>query len=219
MNIPGGIDVPGRRARLPRARPRARPDTLVVVNCAGRTRSIIGCQSLRNAGIPNKVVALKDGTMGWDLAGFECERGAVAHARRAFRARQEEGAGSAPSRSRSASGSSSSHARRSKLASDATAPSICSTCARARSSRPATSPARATRPAASWCRPADEYVGVRNARVVLIDPERVRAVMTASWLNQMGWHDVYVLDEHAGFDVEIRRRASRRPAVQAVADR
>jgi rhodanese-related sulfurtransferase len=39
----------------------------------------------------------------------------------------------------------------------------------------------------------DEYVGVRNARVVLIDPERVRAVMTASWLNQMGWTDVYVL--------------------------
>ena len=53
------------------------PDTLVVVNCAGRTRSIIGCQSLSNAGIPNRVVALKDGTMGWDLAGFECERGAT----------------------------------------------------------------------------------------------------------------------------------------------
>ena len=53
------------------------PDTLVVVNCAGRTRSIIGCQSLRNAGIANEVVALKDGTMGWELAGFECERGAT----------------------------------------------------------------------------------------------------------------------------------------------
>ena len=52
------------------------PDTLVVVNCAGRTRSIIGCQSLRNAGIPNPVVALKDGTMGWELAGFTVERGA-----------------------------------------------------------------------------------------------------------------------------------------------
>jgi rhodanese-related sulfurtransferase len=41
---------------------------------------------------------------------------------------------------------------------------------------------------------SDEYVGVRNARVVLIDPEKVRAVMTASWLNQMGWNDVYVLE-------------------------
>ena len=40
----------------------------------------------------------------------------------------------------------------------------------------------------------DEYVGVRNARLVLIDPARVRSVMTASWLNQMGWDDVYVLE-------------------------
>src|SRR5205807_2159558 len=59
MNIPGDVDAP------------------VVVNCAGRTRSIIGCQSLRNAGIPNRVVALKDGTMGWELAGFECEHGST----------------------------------------------------------------------------------------------------------------------------------------------
>ena len=45
---------------------------------------------------------------------------------------------------------------------------------------------------------SDEYVGVRNARVVLIDPERVRAVMTASWLNQMGWNEVYVLRRRRG---------------------
>ena len=70
MNIPGGIDVPGAELvyRIHDLAPS--PDTLVVVNCAGRTRSIIGCQSLRNAGIPNPVVALKDGTMGWELAGF-----------------------------------------------------------------------------------------------------------------------------------------------------
>src|SRR5512145_1677610 len=76
MNIPGGIDVPGAELvyRIHDLTPS--PDTLVVVNCAGRTRSIIGCQSLRNAGIPNPVVALKDGTMGWELAGFTVERGA-----------------------------------------------------------------------------------------------------------------------------------------------
>ena len=75
MNIPGGIDVPGADLvyRIHDLAPH--PDTLVVVNCAGRTRSIIGCQSLRNAGIPNPVVALKDGTMGWELAGFTVERG------------------------------------------------------------------------------------------------------------------------------------------------
>ncbi|HVJ25076.1 MAG TPA: rhodanese-like domain-containing protein, partial [Burkholderiales bacterium] len=66
MNIPGGIDMPGAELvyRIHDLAPS--PDTLVVVNCAGRTRSIIGCQSLRNAGIPNPVVALKDGTMGWE---------------------------------------------------------------------------------------------------------------------------------------------------------
>src|SRR6185312_1150886 len=76
MNIPGGIDVPGAELvyRIHDLAPS--PDTLIVVNCAGRTRSIIGCQSLRNAGIQNPVVALKDGTMGWELAGYECERGA-----------------------------------------------------------------------------------------------------------------------------------------------
>ena len=54
-----------------------RPDTgtTVVVNCAGRTRSIIGAQSLINAGIPNRVIALENGTMGWSLAGLELERG------------------------------------------------------------------------------------------------------------------------------------------------
>ena len=67
---PDGIDTPGAELVL-RARDIAPdPATLVVVNCAGRTRSIIGAQSLINAGLPNKVVALRNGTMGWSLAGF-----------------------------------------------------------------------------------------------------------------------------------------------------
>jgi rhodanese-related sulfurtransferase len=55
---------------------------------------------------------------------------------------------------------------------------------------------------------SDEYVGVRNARVALIDPERVRAIMTASWLNQMGWRDVHVLDSLSGFDIERGPRSA-----------
>ena len=76
MSIPGGIDVPGAELAYRVHDLAPDPGTLIVVNCAGRTRSIIGCQSLRNAGIPNEVVALKDGTMGWELAGHACERGA-----------------------------------------------------------------------------------------------------------------------------------------------
>src|SRR4029077_20732986 len=71
MSIPGALDCPGAELvyRVHQAAPD--PKTLVVVNCAGRTRSIIGAQSLINAGIPNRVVALKTGTMGWHLAGLE----------------------------------------------------------------------------------------------------------------------------------------------------
>ena len=50
--------------------------TTVVVNCAGRTRSIIGAQSLRNAGFKNPIFALKNGTMGWHLAGLKVAKGA-----------------------------------------------------------------------------------------------------------------------------------------------
>ena len=75
MSIPGGVDCPGAELvyRVKDFAPN--PNTLVVVNCAGRTRSIIGAQSLINAGLPNKVMALKNGTMGWHLAGLTVARG------------------------------------------------------------------------------------------------------------------------------------------------
>ena len=76
MNIPGSISVPGAELAL-RARALAPdPATTIIVNCAGRTRSIIGTQSLVNAGLPNKVMALRNGTIGWTLEGQALERGA-----------------------------------------------------------------------------------------------------------------------------------------------
>lgn len=68
MSIPTGTSVPGAKLAL-RVRDLAPdPKTRVIVNCAGRTRSIIGTQSLVNAGIPNPVSALRKGTIGWALA-------------------------------------------------------------------------------------------------------------------------------------------------------
>src|SRR5262249_22063199 len=69
VNVPGAELVLRIRDLAPS------PQTMVVVNCAGRTRSIIGAQSLINAGVPNKVVALRNGTMGSTLAGFTCDSG------------------------------------------------------------------------------------------------------------------------------------------------
>ncbi|WP_044562425.1 rhodanese-like domain-containing protein, partial [Azospirillum sp. B4] len=75
MSIPTGTSVPGAELVL-RARGLAPdPATTIIVNCAGRTRSLIGAQSLRNAGVPNPVYALRNGTIGWTLAGFTLDHG------------------------------------------------------------------------------------------------------------------------------------------------
>src|ERR1700726_4065108 len=76
MNIPGSVSVPGAELVLRAGSIAPDPDTTIIVNCAGRTRSIIGTQSLINAGVTNKVVALRNGTIGWTLAKQDLEHGA-----------------------------------------------------------------------------------------------------------------------------------------------
>ena len=76
FNIPGGICCPNGELALRIGQIAPDPTTTIVVNCAGRTRSIIGAQTLIDFSVPNNVVALENGTQGWFLAGFELERGA-----------------------------------------------------------------------------------------------------------------------------------------------
>jgi len=56
----------------------------------------------------------------------------------------------------------------------------------------------------------DQWIGVRNARIVLVDDTGVRARMTAAWLRQMGHRDVFVVE--GGLEA-VRTTA---PAVVAV---
>ena len=208
MSIPEGIDVPGAELvyRIHDLAPS--PDTLVVVNCAGRTRSIIGCQSLRNAGLPNPVVALKDGTMGWELAGFTVERGAGRVApppSKEARAKALAAAEKVAKRfqvrfclSQDISNWKKDPARTLYILDVRT---------REEFERSHVAGSRHA-PGGQLVQAADEYVGVRNARVVLVDPDLVRAVMTASWLIQMGWNDVYVLE-----DAELTETGPRKPRI------
>jgi rhodanese-related sulfurtransferase len=76
-SIPGAISVPGAELVYRFKDLVPSPETTVIVNCGGRTRSIIGAQSLRNAGFPNRIMSLKDGTMAWHLAGYEVVNGAI----------------------------------------------------------------------------------------------------------------------------------------------
>jgi rhodanese-related sulfurtransferase len=165
-----------------------RPETLVVVNCAGRTRSIIGAQSLINAGIPNKVVALKNGTMGWHLAGLELERGQTRMA-------------PAPTDTAPAKVAAAKVAKRfgirtisvAELKSDRTtyvfdvrSPEEYATGHLAGS---------ISAPGGQLVQGTDSYAAVQGARIALVDDNGIRATMTASWLLQMGWPEVYVVND------------------------
>jgi rhodanese-related sulfurtransferase len=195
VSIPTGINVPGAELVL-RVRDIApSADTLVVVNCAGRTRSIIGAQSLINAGVPNKVVALRNGTMGWNLAGLTCETG------QDRRAPAVSGAGLAWAKSaaepiarrlgiacidRPALDRFHADADRSLYLFDVRDPAEYAA---------GHVPGAVSAPGGQLVQATDQYVGTLGARIVLIDDKEVRAVMTASWLRQMGWNDVFVLAE------------------------
>src|SRR5262247_3704017 len=75
--IPGGRSVPGGELalRITDITKDIDRDTTIIVNCAGRTRSIIGARVLQRMGIP-RVYGLKNGTAGWVLAGHKLETGA-----------------------------------------------------------------------------------------------------------------------------------------------
>lgn len=74
--IPGGRSVPGGELalRVTDITKDLDPDTTVIVNCAGRTRSVIGTRVLQRMGLTN-IFGLKNGTSGWLLAGYELETG------------------------------------------------------------------------------------------------------------------------------------------------
>jgi len=194
MNIPGGIDCPG--AELVHRVFEIAPDpaTVVVVNCAGRTRSIIGAQSLIDAGVPNRVVALKNGTMGWHLAGFDLERGAV-------RVAPEPGP-DAQTRARAAADS---VARRLGLTfvdrlalaafeADADRRTLFKFDVRdPREYEAGHLPGFRSAPGGQLVQATDRYVGTRGARIVLACDTGTRSIMTASWLHRLGW-EVHVLD-------------------------
>lgn len=196
MSIPTGINVPGAELVL-RVRDLApSPDTTVVINCAGRTRSIIGAQSLINAGIPNKVVALRNGTMGWTLAGFTCDKG---QSRRAPPPSQDGLAWAKEAARRVAAKYGVETIDRDtvrRFQAEAGERTLYLFDVRDPTEYRAGHFAGAvSAPGGQLVQATDQYVGALGARVVLVDDAEVRALMTASWLRQMGWRDVFVLPE------------------------
>ncbi|KVO91495.1 sulfurtransferase [Burkholderia ubonensis] len=217
MNIPTSTSVPGAELVL-RVRALAPdPATRVIVNCAGRTRSIIGTQSLINAGLPNPVAALRNGTIGWTLAGQTLEHGAArrfpdeidatlrADARRAAR-KVAERAG--VPRIALADVAALAEPGRTLYRFDVRTPE---------EYEAGHLPGFASAPGGQLVQETDHHAPVRGARIVLADDDGVRADMTASWLAQMGW-DVRVVEADAQAFGETGQPPRDVPAAPGVAE-
>ena len=195
VSIPTGVNVPGAELVL-RAREIApSPDTMIVVNCAGRTRSIIGAQSLINAGVPNKVVALRNGTMGWSLAGFACDSGKNRRAPDVSPKTLDWARTAALQVAQSCGVERIDRAMLETWRKDETR-TLYLFDVRDPAEYSAGHVAGAiSAPGGQLVQATDQYVGTLGARIVLVDDAEVRAAMTGSWLRQMGWKDVFILAE------------------------
>jgi rhodanese-related sulfurtransferase len=192
MSIPTGVSVPGGELAYRIGDMVPDPKTLVVVNCAGRTRSIMGAESLRQAGIPNKVVALRNGTMGWELAGLTCDRGSF----KRFETGTPKTLDLAARRAAAFAGRSGVRAiDAAELAAFEADPSRTLYVLDVRDPVEFKAGHRAgsqNAPGGQLVQATDTWIGVRNARIVLLDDTGVRARMAGSWLRQMGHRDVFV---------------------------
>jgi rhodanese-related sulfurtransferase len=194
MNIPGSLSVPGAELVLRAGDAAPDPNTTIIVNCAGRTRSIIGTQSLINAGLPNKVRALCNGTMGWTLAQRDLEHGSARRGGIGLFEGAMENARDVAYRAGVR------HLGLREMAALETDAHRTLYRFDVRDEAEYTAghlPGFRHYPGGQLVQEVDMAAPVRGARILLTDDKSVRADMTASWLAQMAW-EVYVLD--GGYD-------------------
>jgi rhodanese-related sulfurtransferase len=196
MSIPSAISVPGGELVLRLRQLVPDHNTLVVVNCAGRTRSIIGAQSLVNAGVANPVAALRNGTIGWTLAGLRLDHG---QSRRYSEATAESQSRPANAARTLADTAGVGRIDRNLLAEWKRDPARTLYLFDVRAPDEYLKghlPGFRSAPGGQLVQETDVFAPVRGSRIVLADHDGVRANMSASWLAQMGW-DVSVLSDIA----------------------
>jgi rhodanese-related sulfurtransferase/predicted metal-dependent enzyme (double-stranded beta helix superfamily) len=194
MSIPGASDCPGAELvyRVPGLI--QSEATTIVVNCAGRTRSIIGAQSLRNAGIKNPIYALKNGTMGWHLAGLKVAKGADNMAPLPTGAALEKAQALAKDVARRYDLQFVNRDELAKMRSDTARTTYVFDVRLPEEYKAGHLVDTINAPGGQLVQATDTFAAVRGARIVLIDQHNVQAVMTAHWLKQMGWQEVFVLE-------------------------
>ncbi|AZF53611.1 Cystathionine beta-lyase [Pseudomonas sp. R4-34-07] len=209
MTIPGSICCPNGELGY-RVHDLVPDDTTpIVINCAGRTRSIIGAQTLINLGLKNPIYALENGTQGWHLEDLPLEHGSTR--------RYADPASPQLDRQRQAARQLAERAGVEQVSADQVRQwaddsqrSLFLCDVRTFEEFAAGSlPGAQHTPGGQLIQATDLYIGVRQARVVVLDSEDVRAPIVASWLRQLG-HQAYVLS--GGIDSGLAL-----PTVQPVA--
>jgi len=187
MTLPGAIPVPNGELALRWRTQVSDERTPIVVHCAGRTRSIVGAQILRDLGVPNPVFALENGTQGWALAGLELERGS----RRTLpaapdAARREAARASAEAAARRFGVPVLSRAAAQAWLDDATRTAFVFDVRTAEEFAAGSLPGARHAPGGQLLQATDLQIGVRHARVLVLDDDGVRAPVIALWLRRLG---------------------------------
>lgn len=200
MNIPGAVCCPNGELSLRLEDLLVDDHTPIVINCAGRTRSIIGAQTLINLGVKNPVYALENGTQGWFLADQQLGHGSQAQypARPVGPAEAQQLARARALAQRAGVGWVTAEQVR-QWADDAGRSLFLGDVRTPEEFAAGSLTGAQHTPGGQLIQGTDLYVGVRGARVVLFDDDGARAAVVASWLRQMG-HEAYVLEEgtHSG---------------------
>jgi len=195
MTIPGSTSCPNAELPYRVASMVTNPQTKIIVNCAGRTRSILGAQTLINSGVPNPVFALENGTQGWYLSDLQLEHGS------SLQYPEHIDPTTLPARQQAVQKLAARFNVRTVTAAEVTAwlkepdrtTYLCDVRTPEEFAAGSLLGAQHT-PGGQLIQATDQWVGVRNARIVLIDSgEQVRAPVVASWLLQLGC-DAYVLE-------------------------
>lgn len=193
--IPGAINLPSFDHAL-HAGEMCQGHDAVVLHCAGRTRSIIATQTLRDLGFDN-VFALENGTMGWRLAGLSVEQGSQrrksivsnlgAHE---VQNRAAELAALAGVQKISAQSFQDLMAHRHHQGRACHAFDVRNVEDYVKGHIPQTIAV----PGGQLVQRTDDFITGQKLPVVLIDQVETRALLTATWLRRMGHENVFVLE-------------------------
>ena len=186
--IPGSISCPSAEMILRVAEFQDFRNKSVVVHCAGRTRSIIGAQTLIDSGLFKSVRSLCNGTPGWEFEGMTTDKGDLQEAALPEVASEMAILAAQTIRAKWEIPALDTHGLTAWLENGGTRYLFD---IRGEAEYSAGHVAGAQHIAGGQLlQTTDKHLVVQNAHIALIDDDGVRATTTAMWLRRMGWRNV-----------------------------